>query len=205
MAGPNLHEQNTRRKCGPPDPWNILRPYDEAKQFKVRYGLYLIYVNDKKMKMNTQDYTTTLTVNATPQEAFRAINQVSKWWTDDMEGDSQKLNDVFTVRFFGGIHVSTQKLVEVVPGKKVVWLVTDSHLNFIKDKHEWTGTKISFEIFEQDKKTKIRFTHLGLAPNVECFDDCSNAWGEYLRHSLLDLIHTGKGHPTPKETTVAEN
>ncbi|HEY5746302.1 MAG TPA: SRPBCC domain-containing protein [Chryseolinea sp.] len=148
--------------------------------------------------MKAQDYTTTIAVNATAQAAFQGINRVTKWWTENLEGRSEKLNDEFTVRF-GDVHVSTQKLVEVIPDKKVVWLVTDSNLNFIGDKHEWTGTKISFEIFEQDKKTQIRFTHLGLAPTVECFDACSNAWGQYIQQSLSSLVNTGKGHPTPKE------
>lgn len=148
--------------------------------------------------MKEQDYTTTITVNATAQEAFKGINNVTKWWTENLVGRSQKLNDEFTVQF-GDVHVSTQKLVEVIPGKKVVWLVTDSNLNFIEDKHEWNGTKISFEIFEKDKETRVRFTHLGLAPKVECFDACSNAWGQYIQQSLSSLINTGKGHPTPKE------
>ncbi len=152
--------------------------------------------------MKTKDYTTTLTVDATPQEAFQSINNVTQWWTENLVGRSQKLGDEFTVRF-GDVHVSTQKLVEVIPDKKVVWLVTDSNLNFIADKHEWTGTKISFEIFEQDKKTQVRFTHLGLAPEVECFDACSSAWGSYIQESLVSLINTGKGHPTPKEVTAA--
>jgi len=154
--------------------------------------------------MKEQDYTTTITVNATAQEAFQGINSVTKWWTENLEGRSQKLDDEFTVQF-GDVHVSTQKLVEVIPNKKVVWLVTDSNLNFIEDKHEWTGTKVSFEIFEKDKETQIRFTHLGLAPKVECFDACSNAWGQYIQQSLSGLINTGKGHPTPKEgkTTAA--
>ena len=99
--------------------------------------------------MKTQDYHTSITVNATPQEAFNSVNSVTKWWTDELEGNSQKLNDEFTVQF-GDVHVSKQKLIEVVPDKKVVWLVTDSKLNFIKDKKEWTGTRISFEIFEED-------------------------------------------------------
>ena len=148
--------------------------------------------------MKKQDYTVGITVNATAKEAFKASKSVSKWWTENLEGSSQKLNDEFTVRF-GDVHVSTQKLVEVIPGKKVVWLVTDSKLNFIKDKHEWTGTKISFEIAEKDKETQIRFTHLGLVPAYECFDACSNAWGDYINNSLRNLVNTGEGQPTPRE------
>ena len=75
--------------------------------------------------MKTQDYTVSITVNATVHQAFESINNVTKWWTENLEGHSKKLNDVFTVRF-GDVHMSTQKLVEVVPDKRVVWLVTDS-------------------------------------------------------------------------------
>ena len=148
--------------------------------------------------MKEQDLIIAITVNATPEDAFKSINNVTKWWTENLEGSSEKPDDEFTVRF-GDVHVSTQKLVEVVPGKKVVWLVTDSQLNFIKDKREWTGTKISFEILEKDSKTNIRFTHHGLVPEIECFDACSNAWGDYINNSLRSLVNTGKGQPTPKE------
>jgi hypothetical protein len=147
--------------------------------------------------MKEQDYHTGITVDATAHEAFESINSVSKWWTENLEGSSQKPNDEFTVRF-GDVHYSRQKLVEVVPDKKVVWLVTDSKLNFLKDKHEWTNTKISFEISTQNDKTKIHFTHIGLVPEIECFDACSNAWSQYIQQSLLSLINTGKGQPTPR-------
>lgn len=148
--------------------------------------------------MNAQDYQVSITVNATAQEAFDSINSVTRWWTENLEGSSQKQDDEFAVRF-GDVHYSRQKLVEVVPGKKVVWLVTDSLLSFLEDKQEWTGTRISFDIVPLNGKTEIRFTHQGLTPGVACFDACSNAWDQYIRGSLLHLIDTGKGQPAGKE------
>ena len=153
--------------------------------------------------MKEQNYHASITVDATAHEAFTYINSVTKWWTENLEGSSQKLNDEFTVRF-GDVHYSKQKLVEVVPDKKVVWLVTDSKLNFIKDKQEWTNTKIVFEIITRDNQTQVYFTHIGLVPEVECFDACSNAWSEYIQGSLLKLINTGKGQPTGKENKTKD-
>lgn len=144
--------------------------------------------------IKNQDYHADITVSMSAHEVFKIINQVTKWWTDDLEGSSQKLNDEFTVRF-GDVHVSTQKLVELEPDKKVVWLVLDSNLNFIKDKQEWKNTKISFEIVSQDKKTKIHFTHFGLVPHVECYNSCSRGWDYYIKGSLYKLLTEGKGTP----------
>ena len=144
--------------------------------------------------MKEEDYHISIAVDATAHEAFKSVNSVSKWWTENLEGSSEKLNDEFTVRF-GDIHFSKQKLVEVIPDKKVVWLVTDSKLNFVKNKHEWTNTKIIFEIAESDGKTQINFTHVGLVPEVECYNSCTNAWGQYINGSLFKLLSEGKGTP----------
>ena len=144
--------------------------------------------------MKEENYHTSIAVDATAHEAFKSINSVSKWWTENLEGSSEQLNDEFTVRF-GDIHFSKQKLVEVIPDKKVVWLVTDSKLNFVEDKQEWTNTKILFEIAEQDGTTQINFTHIGLVPQVECYNSCSNAWGQYIKGSLFKLLTEGKGTP----------
>ena len=95
--------------------------------------------------------------------------------------------------------MSKQKIAELIPGKKVVWLVLDGNLNFVKDKSEWKGTRITFEIAEKGAGTEIRFTHLGLVPDYECYSACSNAWGYYINGSLRSLITTGKGHPNQKE------
>jgi hypothetical protein len=144
--------------------------------------------------MKKQDYTATITVDASLQETFREINNVTKWWTDELKGSSQKLNDEFIVQF-GDVHMSTQKLIEFLPDEKVVWLVTDSQLNFIKDKKEWTNTKISFELSRQADKTQIHFTHIGLIPEVECFKSCTRGWDYFIKGSLFKLLTEGKGTP----------
>src|SRR5258706_12333301 len=104
--------------------------------------------NFKFNKMENQDYTATISVNVNANKTFNCINSISKWWTENLEGSSEKINDVFTVRF--GETFVTHKIVEVIPDKKVVWLVTDCYLHWLKDKVEWKITKMSFEISTKD-------------------------------------------------------
>jgi len=144
--------------------------------------------------MKNQDYHLCFTVENDIKDVFKNINLVSKWWTDDLKGSSQKLNDEFTVQF-ADIHYTKQKLVEFIPDKKVVWLVTDSKLNFIKDKQEWKNTKISFELSRLGDKTQIDFTHIGLVPQIECYKSCTKGWDYYIKGSLYKLLTEGKGTP----------
>jgi hypothetical protein len=145
------------------------------------------------------DFTVAFTVDQTPKEAFDAINNVRGWWTGDpgVEGSTDKLGDEFTYRY-GTVHYSKQKVTELIPGKKVAWRVLDASLTFAKDKTEWKGTEIRFAISKKGDKTEIRFTHVGLVPDFECFDKCSNAWGSYINGSLRGLITKAKGKPAPK-------
>jgi hypothetical protein len=151
-----------------------------------------------EVKMNHKNFSISFKVDQTPEQVFEAINKVEKWWTENLEGSCRQLDDEFEVRF-AEVHYSKQKLVEFIPAAKVVWLITDSHLSFLKNKREWTHTKVSFEIGEQNNKTLFRFTHIGLVPDIECYNACSNAWSDYINHSLYKLITTGKGEPSPKE------
>ena len=148
--------------------------------------------------MNNQNFTTTFSVDQTPKEAFDAINNVRGWWSGEIEGATDKLGDEFTYRY-KDVHYTKQKLIEIVPDQRVVWLILDAYLNFTKDKTEWKGTKVVFEISKKGKQTEVRFTHQGLVPEFECFDACSNAWGFYISDSLRSLIATGKGTPNTKD------
>jgi regulatory protein YycH of two-component signal transduction system YycFG len=147
--------------------------------------------------MSHQNYTTAFLVDQTPEEVFSAINNVRGWWTGEIEGSANKLGDEFTYRY-EDFHFSKQKVTEFVPGKKVGWRVVDASLNYVEDKTEWTDTEITFEIARIGDQTEVRFTHLGLVPDFECFDSCSNSWGFYTRTSLYNLITTGKDQDIPQ-------
>jgi hypothetical protein len=77
-----------------------------------------------------QDFTLTFSVDQTPQEAFAAINDVRGWWSGNLDGPTDELGGEFTYRF-GKVHFTKQKVTELVPGKRVVWLVVDSDLGFV--------------------------------------------------------------------------
>ena len=142
-----------------------------------------------------KSYGTSIEVNSTPKEVFDHINDVSKWWirevvgaSTEFEGASSKLNDEFILRH-GDNHYSKHKLIEFIPDKKVVWLVTDSRLNWIKEnKQEWTGTKMVFEIVPGAEKTTLNFTHEGLVPQLECYGHCVHFWERVIKDWIFNFI-----------------
>ena len=146
--------------------------------------------------MDDGSYTIAFMVDQSPQEAFAAINQVRDWWSGEIAGLSDKVGETFSYKV-AGIHYSEQMISELIPGSKVVWLVTDAELTFLKDKREWIGTEIVFEIARKGDKTELRFTHRGLVPDFECHEACSNAWGLLVGGNLRALIATGLPQPSP--------
>ena len=148
--------------------------------------------------MKTESYTISYTVDQSPQEVFDAINNVRGWWSGELAGPTDHLGAEFTY-WYQDLHRTTQKITELVPGKKVVWRILDSYINFVKDKAEWNGTDVAFEIAKKAAKTELRFTHAGLTPAIECYGKCAGAWGFYINESLRRLITTGKGEPNEKE------
>ena len=148
--------------------------------------------------MKTSDYTTSFAVEQSPEDVFNAINNVRAWWSGDIDGSTDRLGAEFRYRY-QDVHDTTQRITEWVPGKKVVWHIVDSHIDFVQDKAEWNGTDVVFEIAKKGAKTELRFTHVGLVPAIECYGKCAGAWGFYINESLRNLITAGKGDPNEME------
>ena len=152
--------------------------------------------------MEQNNFTSTIEVAKSPQEVFTCLKDITCWWSKDFEGNSTKLDDEFIIHH-PNQHYSKQKLAEVIPDKKIVWLVTDSTLYWLqKDKQEWTNTKMIFEITNDGNKTILHFTHEGLTPEMECYSMCEKGWSMIIKSWLLHFITYGT--PSPELTKAAE-
>ena len=144
--------------------------------------------------MTHRGFTTTFLVEQTPAEAFAAVTDVRGWWSQQIDGDTDRLGAEFHYDNRPQHH-ATMRVVELVPDERVVWTCLDNHFDFIEDPTEWVGTTVRFDISAEGRQTRVTFTHAGLVPDYECFDVCSHAWGGYVGDSLKNLITTGKGNP----------
>jgi hypothetical protein len=87
------------------------------------------------------------------------------------------------------------KIAEIIPDKKVVWDVIDSYQGWHNDHTEWVGTKIVWEVFPQKDGTEVKMTHVGLVPEFECFDTCSQGWDYLMLKSLSKFLTENAGLP----------
>jgi len=142
--------------------------------------------------MITNDFELIILTDKTPSEVFPTLLDVRSWWSgfynETFEGNSEQPGDEFTFSAGDGAHYTKQKMTELVPNKKVSWLVTEANLSFVEDTKEWIGTEISFEVERENDKTKITFTHKGLIPDFECYSACSTAWHGYINNRLLKIL-----------------
>ncbi|HEY4337627.1 MAG TPA: SRPBCC domain-containing protein [Puia sp.] len=146
--------------------------------------------------MKKQDYQCSFTAPVSPDEALEQINDVQAWWAKQFEGSSHALHDVFIVRFGGPKDTFVRfEITELIPGKKVIWYVTDCYLHWIKDKTEWTGTEIRWEVEPNGDGATIRMTHHGLTPEMECFTDCQAGWDHHIKDSLYKYMAEQVGTP----------
>jgi uncharacterized protein YndB with AHSA1/START domain len=129
--------------------------------------------------------------SSSPDAAYQALTTregLSAWWTDNTQGESD-VGDVLQFRFgAGGFDM---KVLELDPAKRVQWQVVDGPA-------EWIGTKVNWDIRQEDDWTIVLFKHQGWKEPVEFMHHCSTKWGVFLL-SLKSLLETGKGAPAPHD------
>lgn len=151
----------------------------------------------KEMFYNyVESFKAVIEVAKPPHEVFRCItSEVARWWGGkDLSGSTTKLHDEFIIDH-PGTHYSKQKIVELIPDRRVVWLVTESSLSWLKRRDEWTDTKMIFELTGSADESILHFTHEGLTPDKECYARCSQeGWGIVIKDWLFDFITSGRPH-----------
>jgi len=142
--------------------------------------------------MKNNNFSSTFSAKIDASEAIKKISQVPEWWGITFAGHSEKQHDKFTVKMSGDSFFE-MTVEELVPGKKVVWLVTDCNMPWFADKKEWANTRLIFDLVENNGITELTFTHEGLTPDVECYNDCESGWTHWIKTSLFSYFTTGKG------------
>ena len=145
-----------------------------------------------------QNFTTSILVDQTPLQAFAAVTDVRGWWSEEIDGPTDAVGKAFDYRY-RDVHRCRIEVTDLVPGRKVAWRVLENFFSFTADRTEWTGTDVVFDISRKGDKTEVRLTHVGLVPDYECFEICSDGWTTYVNGSLHALIATGKGRPNVGE------
>jgi hypothetical protein len=67
--------------------------------------------------MISQNFTITFSVDQTPEEVFKAINNVRGWWSEEIEGSTDTLGAEFK-HHYKDVHRCKMKISEFVQAKK---------------------------------------------------------------------------------------
>lgn len=143
-----------------------------------------------------ESYNSVTVIKAEPELVYQALTAyVPKWWSELFEGSSDTPGATFTVRFGESIYkVFTVEALQL--NTRVVWSVIDSVIDIpeLENKSEWIGTSIEWDIKSEQHATVLTLSHIGLTPQIECYEICRAGWGQFLA-SLKAFAETGQGMP----------
>ncbi|GIG64005.1 SRPBCC family protein [Phytomonospora endophytica] len=117
---------------------------------------------------------------------------LAAWWTTDTTGEGSTVGEVVKFVFSAGFF--DMKVAELDPGKRVVWDVVDGP-------EEWIGTRVVWNLVQEDDYAIILFKHEGWREPVEFMHHCSTKWGSFLL-SIKELVETGKGRAHPDDVKI---
>ena len=149
--------------------------------------------------MTSKDYARSITVRCSPETAYNAAtSEFDKWWTDPGTNLSE-IGNVATFRFPPNVSTWTFKATRLEPHALVEHeCVGANHIMPEKpeaSRTEWLGTIMRFEIHEVEDGTQITLTHIGLQPNLECYEICEAGWDHFFMKSLKAYLDSGTGIP----------
>lgn len=135
-------------------------------------------------------YHAELIINAPIDSVFTAVSSVaglSGWWTTDT-GGSPEPGDELRFTFRDGVAV--MRVEEQTPPTAQRWICVGH-----SGQPEWAHTTVTFGLAAVDPgSTRLKFTHDGLQPQLDCYEQCSAGWN-YLMGSLASYAETGTGQP----------
>src|SRR6185312_2573343 len=140
-------------------------------------------------KYRPANYTVEMEITKSPNDVFNHLINLKKWWPEDFEGEDIKLNSEF-VFSTGDSHYSKNKVIEFVPGKKLVWLATESMRK--TDNFQWTGTKMIFELTPKGVNTLLKFTYDGVVFENE-YDRLVQICDITIKEMFFNFITHGEG------------
>lgn len=142
------------------------------------------------------NFTTSITLQARDDKIFEGLTgQISEWWTEMFEGSAKEVGQTFTIRF-GPEVFKTMRVEELTRNKKVIWWVDDALIDLAElvNKKEWVNTRIIWDISTIQNGTSLKVTHIGLTPEIECYELCTSGWQSFL-YSFNKFVTTGVGTP----------
>jgi uncharacterized protein YndB with AHSA1/START domain len=125
-------------------------------------------------------------------QALTTTEALAGWWTTGTSGKGGDVGGVLQFRFeAGGFDM---RVLELDPGRRVLWEVTDGP-------PEWIGTRVDWKLYQADDYAIVLFHHQGWREPVEFMHHCSTKWAIFLM-SLKSLLETGKGAPEPDDVKI---
>ena len=146
------------------------------------------------------NYEKTINVQANPEQVFHALTaQMALWWTTHTEGTLISVGDKIKVDFPPNNGHWTFEATTLVPDRVVELKCIDAHHVVAGQpteiEEEWLGTELRWHISADGDGSKVAFEHVGLTPELHCYDICHEGWGFFFATSFAAHLNEGLGMP----------
>ena len=100
-------------------------------------------------------------IKSSARDVYKALNTIDGiggWWTSTTSGESKTGGQI---RFqFGDRGFVVMNVLELAPSKRILWEMVDGA-------EEWIGTRVSFDLEQEDDQATVMFKHMGWKAPVD--------------------------------------